>query len=227
MKRYIKNMNMLSKEENERLGDFKVCVVGCGGLGGYIIEFLGRLGIGHITVVDGDFFDETNLNRQILSEVETIGKSKALTAQKRMKQVNPLIEVTPITERISEENAHEVLKGHDLIIDAVDRINTRFLLQDTASKLNIPLIHGAIAGWYGQVSTIFPGDKTLDKIYPSKDGNGLESELGNPSFTPALVASIEVSEALKVLLGKGEFLRKKLLYIDLLDHDYVVMELGT
>lgn len=226
MKRYIKNMKMLSKEENEKLAEFKVCVVGCGGLGGYIIEFLGRLGIGHITAVDGDFFDETNLNRQILSEVETIGKSKALTAQKRMKQVNPLIEVTPITERISEKNANEVLKGHDLIIDAVDRINTRFLLQETASKLSIPLIHGAIAGWYGQVSTILPGDNTLDKIYPSKDGSGLESELGNPSFTPALVASIEVSEALKVLLDKGELLRNKLLYIDLLEHDYVVMNLG-
>ncbi|WP_432665907.1 HesA/MoeB/ThiF family protein [Wukongibacter baidiensis] len=226
MKRYIKNMKMLSKEENKRLAELKVCVVGCGGLGGYVIEFLGRLGIGNITAVDGDFFDETNLNRQILSETDTLGKSKALTAQKRMKQVNPLIEVTPITERISEENAYGIIKGHDLIIDAVDRINTRFLLQETASKLNIPLIHGAIAGWYGQVSTILPGDNTLDKIYPTKDGSGLESELGNPSFTPALVASIEVSEALKVLLGKGELLRNKLLYIDLLEHDYVVMELG-
>ncbi|WP_432402230.1 HesA/MoeB/ThiF family protein [Wukongibacter sp. M2B1] len=227
MKRYIRNMKMLSKEENERLAKFKVCVVGCGGLGGYIIEFLGRLGIGHITAIDGDFFDETNLNRQILSEIETIGKSKALTAQKRMKQVNPLIEVTPIIESISRENADKVLRGHDLIIDAVDGINTRFLLQDIASKLNIPLIHGAIAGWYGQVSTIFPGENTLDKIYPSKDVSGLESELGNPSFTPALIASIEVSEALKVLLNKGELLRNRLLYIDLLEHDYVVMELGT
>lgn len=225
MKRYIKNMKMLSKEENKRLAKFKVCVVGCGGLGGYIIEFLGRLGIGHITAVDGDFFDETNLNRQILSEAQTIGKSKALTAQNRMKQVNPLIQVIPIIERISKENADEVLKGHDLIIDAVDRINTRFLLQETASKLSIPLIHGAIAGWYGQVSTIFPGDNTLDKIYKSKDGSGLENELGNPSFTPALVASIEVSEALKLLLGRGELLRNKLLYIDLLEHDYIVMEL--
>lgn len=218
-------MNMLSKEENEKLKEFKVCVVGCGGLGGYIIEMLGRLGVGCITAVDGDVFDETNLNRQILSNEDTLGESKALIAQKRMKLVNPLIEVKPITSRISEENAEEILFGHDLVIDAIDKIDTRFLLQNMASKLNIPMVHGAIAGWYGQVSTIFPGDNTLNKIYPTKDIRGLESELGNPSFTPATIASIQVSEALKVLLNKGTLLRNKLLYIDLLEHDYMVVEL--
>jgi len=225
MKRYIRNMSMLSKEENESLGKFKVCVVGCGGLGGYIIEFLGRLGIGYITAVDGDIFDETNLNRQILSDTESLGKSKALAAKQRMKLVNPEIEITSVTERLTEENAERVLQGHDLIIDAVDKINTRFLLQDRAAKLKLPLVHGAIAGWYGQVSTILPGDRTLDKIYPSREGSGIENELGNPSFTPALVASIQVAEALKVLLGKGELIRNKLLYIDLLEQNYVVMEL--
>lgn len=225
MKRYSRNMKMLSKEENERLSRFKVCVVGCGGLGGYIIEMLGRLGIGNITTVDGDIFDETNLNRQLLSDIETLGDSKALTARKRMEIVNPLVKVTAITEKITKENAENILSDHDLLIDAIDKIETRFLLQNTAEKLNIPMVHGAIAGWYGQVSTIFPGDKTLKKIYPTKDAKGLESELGNPSFTPALVASIEVAEALKILLGRGDLLRNKLLYIDLLEHDYIVMEL--
>lgn len=225
MKRYSRNMKMLSKEENERLSRFKVCVVGCGGLGGYIIEMLGRLGIGNITTVDGDIFDETNLNRQLLSDIETLGDSKALTARKRMEIVNPLVKVTAITEKITKENAENILSDHDLLIDAIDKIETRFLLQNTAEKLNIPMVHGAIAGWYGQVSTIFPGDKTLKKIYPKKDAKGLESELGNPSFTPALVASIEVAEALKILLGRGDLLRNKLLYIDLLEHDYIVMEL--
>ena len=216
---------MLSKEENERLRCFKVCVVGCGGLGGYIIEMLGRLGIGNITTVDGDIFDETNLNRQLLSDVETLGHSKALIAKKRMGVVNPLVKVTAVTKKITKENAENILSGHDLLIDAIDKIEMRFLLQNTAEKLNIPMVHGAIAGWYGQVSTIFPGDKTLEKIYPVKDAKGLESELGNPSFTPALIASIEVAEALKVLLGRGDLLRNKLLYIDLLEHDYMVMEL--
>lgn len=225
MKRYSRNMKMLSKDENERLGDFRISVIGCGGLGGYIIEMLGRLGIGNITAVDGDVFDETNLNRQLLSNSDTLGQYKALIAEKRMKLVNPLIKFTSVTEKITEVNAEKILSGHDLVIDAIDKIETRFLLQSTASKLNIPMIHGAIAGWYGQVSTIFPGDNTLEKIYPTRDAKGLESELGNPSFTPALVASIEVAEALKVLLNRGDLLRNKLLYIDLLEHDYMVMEL--
>ncbi|MDW2003752.1 ThiF family adenylyltransferase, partial [Vibrio sp. 2304] len=89
-------MNTLSKEENESLKNFKICVVGCGGIGGYVIEMLGRLGIGYITVIDGDVFEETNLNRQILSNSQTIGKSKAQTARERMKLVNPDIYVNAV-----------------------------------------------------------------------------------------------------------------------------------
>ena len=117
------------------------------------------------------------------------------------------------------------MKGHDVIIDALDSIETRFILQETAEKLRIPLVHGAIAGWYGQVTTIFPGDNTLDKIYSKKDMKGAEQELGNPSFTPALVASIQVSEALKILIGRGELLRKKILFINTLEPDYYIADL--
>jgi molybdopterin/thiamine biosynthesis adenylyltransferase len=154
-----------------------------------------------------------------------MGKSKATAAQERMKLVNPLIEINPILKRFSENNGEEILRGHDVVIDAVDNIETRFIIQKIASKLNIPMVHGAIAGWYGQATTILPGDNTLDMVYPDKKVKGLENELGNPSFTPALIASIQVSEVLKILIGRGEILRKKLLYIDLLEGDYTVMDL--
>ena len=95
MGRYTRNMETLSKEENDRLKEFKVCVVGCGGLGGYVIEMLGRIGIGHITAVDGDGFDESNLNRQILSDTYCLGKNKAVAAKERMERVNPLISLNP------------------------------------------------------------------------------------------------------------------------------------
>lgn len=216
---------MLTPEENIKLKDFKVCVVGCGGLGGYVIEMLGRLGIGHITAVDGDVFEESNLNRQILSDTSSLGKSKANTAKERMALVNPLIKVKPIPKKLTQENGEEILNGHDVIVDAVDSIETRLLLQDIASKLNIPLVHGAIAGWYGQVTTIFPEDRTFDIIYSRKNAKGLEKELGNPSFTPALVASIQVSEVLKLLIGRGELLRKKILFINTLEQEYEVISL--
>ena len=223
--RYHKNMNMLSEAEIEKLKGCRACVVGCGGLGGYILEMLGRLGVGNISAVDGDVFDETNLNRQLLSDTCSIGKSKAEAAKTRMQLVNPLIKVMSVPQRITPENGEEILGGHDVIVDAVDNIDTRLLLQEIALKLEIPLIHGAIAGWFGQVTTILPGDRTLDILYTRSGSKGIEKDLGNPSFTPALVAAVEVSEVLKLLIGRGKLLRKKILYIDLLEQEYTVVDL--
>lgn len=217
-------MQTLSSEENDKLKNYKVCVIGCGGLGGYVIEMLGRIGVGYITAVDGDVFQESNLNRQILSDIHSLGKSKSIVAKKRMMNVNPLIEINAINEFLTKENYFEILNGHDIIVDALDSIDARFMLQDACEELNIPLVSGAIAGWYGHVTTVYPGDKTLNIIYGKKVGKGVEAKLGNPSFTPALVASIEVSEVIKVLIGRGELLRKRILFIDTLNQDYEVIE---
>jgi molybdopterin/thiamine biosynthesis adenylyltransferase len=220
MKRYLKNMNALSIEEIKRLNNSKVCVIGCGGLGGYIIEMLGRIGVGYITIIDGDVFDETNLNRQLVSNVENIGMGKAKETKKRMKLVNPHINVEVVEVMIDETNVVSFIKGHDVIIDALDNIKTRFIVQSEASRLNIPMIHGAIGGFYGQVTTIFPNDKTLDFLYPRYNTveKGIEKELGNPSFIPPLIASIQVAEAIKIIIKRGELLRKKVLFIDVLNN---------
>lgn len=225
MDRYSRNLSSISHDENLVLQSSKVCVMGCGGLGGHIIEMLGRLGIGHITAVDSDVFEVSNLNRQLFSDEMSIGKSKALMAVERMKVVNSNIEVIPVTQYIDKTNAKEILGGHELVIDALDNIESRLVLEKACKDLNIPLVHGAIAGWYGQVCTIFPGENTLSKIYSSGISKGMEKRLGNPSFTPALVASMEVSEAVKILLGKGELLRNKLLFLDLLSNEFVTIEL--
>lgn len=226
MERYIRNMNALSKEEMKKLFNSKVCVVGCGGLGGYIIEMLGRIGVGYITVIDGDCFDETNLNRQLISHTKNLGKSKAEEAMKRMKLVNPHITVNPIKEMINKKNAIALLKNHHVIIDALDNIRSRRILKTFSSKLNIPMVHGAIAGFYGQVATIYPEDNTFDYIYPdSLDLNrGIEVEMGNPSFIPPLIASIEVSEIIKILINRGELLRNRVLFVDLLNNNFDIVE---
>lgn len=225
MKRYLRNMDMLSLEENESLRKCKVCVVGCGGLGGNVIEMLARLGIGYITAIDGDVFEETNLNRQILSTMDNFGQNKALAAKLRVNEINPDVIVNSVNSHISEENYVDILKGHDVIVDAVDDIKTRFSLQHFAKELNIPLVHGAISGWFGQVSTIMPNDNTLNLIYKSSEK--LENKLGNPSFTPALVAAIEVSEVVKLLIKRGEILRYKLLLIDTYTQNYSVVDLKS
>lgn len=222
--RYAKNFNLLTKEENAHLKSMCVCVIGCGGLGGYIIEMLARLGVGRITAVDGDVFDETNLNRQILSEESLIGHLKADVAKARILRVNSEIFVEAKAVYLNSENAEMILAGHDVVVDALDNVPARRLIQSACEVLNIPFVHGAIAGWYGQVSTIMPGDRTLDLLYPESLVKGIETELGNPSFTPALVASIQVSEVLKLLIGRGDVLSRKLLTLNLLDHEYEVLE---
>lgn len=222
MKRYERNMDSLSIADMNRLNHSKVCVIGCGGLGGYVVEMLGRIGVGYITAIDGDVFDETNLNRQIVCHTENISMSKANETKKRMKLVNPHIQVNAIETMITESNVLTLIQGHDVIVDALDNIQTRFIVKYAAEKLNIPMVHGAIAGFYGQVATILPGDDILDLLYPpnSRMGEGVEKRLGNPSFTPPLIASIQVAEVIKLLTQRGKLIRNKVLFIDLLNSSF-------
>jgi len=225
MDRYQRNMNAITPEENQRLKDFHVLVAGCGGLGGYIIEMLSRLGIGTLTVVDGDVFDETNLNRQLLSSEAAIGMPKVFAAKERVGLVNSQVKVHPIHALLDLENGFDIVSGKDLVFDALDNVGSRLVLEDLCETAGVPLVHGAIAGWFGQVSVILPGDRTLHSILPEGVNKGIEVELGNPAFTPALVASIEVAEGMKVLLGRDGILQNQLLTIDLLNQEYEVLSL--
>lgn len=223
--RYERNIGTISLEENEKLRQFRVCVVGCGGLGGHVIEGLARIGIGNIFAVDGDVFQASNLNRQLLSTERNLGRYKALAAQERIHQVNSDVKVHPLCYYLTEENGLDLIKNYDVVIDALDNISSRRILEYCCKQGNMPLVHGAIAGWHGQVSVIMPGDDFFQTLYPDGEDRGIETETGNPSFTPALVAAIEVAEALKILLGRKGILRNKLLTIDLLNQEYETIEL--
>lgn len=223
--RYQRNENMLSPSENERLRTFRVAVVGCGGLGGHLIEMLARLGLGHITAIDGDVFEASNLNRQLLATPHNLGHPKALEAEKRIRLINPDVSVKAIHAFLNRDNAPAYLAGHDLICDALDNIPSRQMLEKAAASLDIPLVFGAIAGWHAHVGSVFPGDGLMEIIYPHGQEKGLESELGNPSFTPALAAALQVAESVKILLGKEGILRKKMLVINTLNHEYQVIDL--
>lgn len=224
MLRYSRNKNLMSDDEIILLSQKKVCVLGLGGLGGYIVEMLSRIGVGSLTLVDGDVFDETNLNRQLFSSMNNLGSSKALEAEKRVKGINPLTKVIPVYEFIDSSNAMKIIANHDVIVDALDSIDLRKYIAKVCTELNLPLVHGAIAGWYGQVATIYPNDTTLDILYPKDIKRGIEKELGNPSFTPALVASIQVSEVIKLLLNRGDLLRNSFMMIDLYTNDIEVIK---
>ena len=214
--RYQRNREAIAVKDQLSLFRSSVAVVGCGGLGGYVVEELARLGVGRIVVIDPDLFEEHNLNRQLFSSPASLGQAKVQAAVERINAINPAVTLVPVQAAVSPENGVELLGGCRVAVDALDTIQVRLELAEICAALDIPLVHGAIAGWYGHVATHFPGDDTLQTIYRSwKAGKGVEQTLGNPSFTPALVASLQVAEVCKLLIGRGTPLRGRQLMVDL------------
>ena len=212
MDRYARNFPSVSKEEQEILKQKTVAVVGCGGLGGYIINAAARLGVGTLKLIDCDVFSETNLNRQLFCTEKNLGKSKAKEAAKAVAKINSEINTEVYDCMLTAENALEILKGSDAVIDAFDNLEGRLVTEKVCEELGIWFIHGAAAGWSCQASCIAPGSRFLEKIYPK---NAKFSPPPVLPFAPSLTASVQVSEMLKVLLGKGDRLEGKLFMADL------------
>jgi len=218
--RYLRNRESLSVQEQLKLAESRVAVVGAGGLGGWVLSLLARIGIGHLVVVDHDVFDETNLNRQAFSHAENLGKAKAEEARSRLAQTNPGVEVSAHRARLDKRSASRLLNGCQVLVDALDNVRDRLSLEEAAGDLGIPLVHGALAGFEGQVMSIFPGDGGLRKIY----GNGADEQdqalrpeavLGVPGITPSVVAAFQAMEVVKILLNRGTVLRNTMVYVDL------------
>ena len=183
--RHSRNIPALSEADMEKLAGSKVLVVGCGGLGGNIIEYLARAGVGALKVVDGDVFEESNLNRQILSTSENIGHKKALAAAERVKAIDPSIDVTPVCEFLTKENASTLMADADLVVDALDSAAARLILEDAAAEEDLAIVHGAICGWDLQAMLVPPGSGLLHQMYP--EGYSPASKTSLP-VTPAICA---------------------------------------
>jgi len=198
-----------------------VAVIGCGGLGGYVIEELARLGVGRIDAVDPDVFEEHNLNRQLLATLANLGEHKVTAAARRVCDITPAVALVPHRTAFSAENGRELLLGATVVVDALDNIPARFQLAAVCRELGIPLVHGAIAGWYGQVATQHAGQDISPFLCgPGVGAKGVETNLGNPSFTPAVVASLQVAEACKVILSLGDAARGRMLVLNLLEMEF-------
>ncbi|MEW6665652.1 MAG: ThiF family adenylyltransferase [Thermodesulfobacteriota bacterium] len=219
--RYVRNRDSVSLEEQLSLARGRVAVVGAGGLGGHVILLLARIGVGSLVVVDCDVFDETNLNRQALCRTSTLQKSKAGEAAAQVRDINPGVEVTAHPVKVDDSNIREVLAGAQVAVDALDNVRDRLILERGAKSLQIPLVHGALAGFDGQVMTVFPEDRGLSLVYgrdapQEKDPRSPEAVLGVPALMPCLIATLEAAEVLKILLGRGSPVRNSLLHVDLL-----------
>lgn len=224
--RYQRNLQTLSVSDQLTLFRSSVGVIGCGGLGGYIVEELARLGIGKIVVVDPDVFEEHNLNRQLFSTFSNLGRAKVAAAASRIEEINPAVTLIPIQTAFSSENGASLLDGCHVVVDALDSIKVRLELSAVCTSMNIPLVHGAVAGWFGHVATKLPDDNTLQAIYRcTETAKGVEQSLGNLSFTPALIASLEVAEVCKLLVGQGKPLSGRQLLIDLISMEINVINI--
>ncbi len=214
--RYLRNLGTLGWEGQLCLRQSCAAVVGCGGLGGGVIEGLARSGIGRLVAIDGDRFVPHNMNRQVLSTMATLDRPKAEVACERVAMVNPAVECDAHVVVATLENLPALLQGVDVLVDAVDTPAVRLVLQAGARAAQVPLVHGAIAGLIGQVTTVLPGDDTLTLLYGERPpDHGAEFVLGTPAPTPALIAALQVVEVIKLLTGKGDILRGQMLYVDL------------
>ncbi len=224
--RYLRNQGTIGVAGQEKLCRSRIAVIGAGGLGGFVIELLARLGVGFLRVVDGDIFARHNWNRQLLAEEDNLSGNKALAAARRVAAINSEVVVEACALMLDEENAASLLDGVELVVDALDSIPTRLILGRAAKKKGIPLVHAAIAGYTGQVMTVFPEDPGLERLYERPVTRGVEVELGNLSPTPALAAALQVQEVVKVITGRGEPLRNKLLYFDAEWNLFEIMEVA-
>ncbi len=215
--RYLRNIGSLGVAGQLRLLQTKVLVLGTGGLGGTVVLLLARLGVGCLVIADGDFFSEDNLNRQALATENNVGTMKVEVALKELEKINAATETVTHAGFVKEEELSSLIKGASVAIDALDNLPSRFLLEKACRQAKIPLVHGAVAGFSGQVMVIYPEDLGLQLIYGDPQNvpeKGIEIELGNLPGIVSAVASLQVQEAVKIITGLGQPLRHRLFFLD-------------
>jgi adenylyltransferase/sulfurtransferase len=212
--RYDRQLMMpeLGERGQKRLKRSKVLVAGAGGLGSPISIYLAVAGVGRIRIVDKDKVELSNLNRQILLWDEDVGRPKVEVASEKLKRLNPDVEIEALEEEITRDNVIDLAREVNVIVDAMDNFPTRFILNEAAVKLRIPLVHGAIYGLEGRATTIIPGETAcLRCIYREPPPREVFPVMG---VAPALIGIIEATETIKCLANFGELLKNRLLVYD-------------
>lgn len=226
--RYARNMRTFSLADQAALLKSHAGVVGLGGLGGTVTEILARMGVGRLTLIDGDRFEDSNLNRQLLSSPANLTQPKADAAARRVRRINPSTEAIVHACFLTAQNAAELLAGCDVVVDCLDNLRTRFEVEDACRLIGCPMVSAAVAGAAGHITVVFPQDRGLRLVYGEPESlplKGAETSLGTVPYSVAFLASLECAEAAKVLLGRGSLLRDKLLVADLTEGIIEVMNL--
>jgi len=222
----------IGKAGQQKLAASRVAIVGCGALGSHQATELVRAGVGELLVIDRDYVEESNLQRQSLFDERDAAESlpKAVAAETHLKQANSAVQVRGIVADLTADNAPSMLSGIDVLLDGTDNFQTRYLLNDLSLERGFPWIYGAAVGSYGVTMTIVPGrGPCLACLFPEPPG-GLQPTCdteGILSATASAVASIQVAEALKILVGEWPALHRKLISFDVWENRFQAIEAGA
>ena len=218
--RYARQLTIPGWDQG-KLKSAHVAVVGVGGLGSAALYYLVAAGVGSITLLDGDLVEESNLNRQVLHFASDLGRYKVESASEKLKALNPEVHITPLSVEISADSA-EVIGRPDVVVDALDNLEARLIVNEYIMKERIPLVHAAVEGFYGAITTILPGSTPcLACIYPEPKPRSTFPVAG---VTPGLLGIMEAAEVLKLLLGLGAVLAGRLLMVDVLNWEFRSVE---
>lgn len=211
-----------------KLRDARVCVVGVGGLGSPIVSQLTAMGVGHLRIIDRDVVELSNLHRQTLYNDSDIGQVKVEAAAKKLESMNPNIDVEPLPVSVNEHTAQKIIEGCDVVVDGLDSVMARYALNDACLQLKIPYVYGGAIGLLGSACTIIPDETAcLRCIFPSLADDDMptcSTEGIHPSVL-SVIAGTEVSEAVKIIIGQKPRLLNKLLYFDLADLTFDIIDI--
>ena len=220
-------LDKIGEKGQLKLKQAKVLVIGAGGLGCPVLQYLTAAGVGNIGIIDDDVIDQSNLQRQILYTIDDIGFSKATIAVKRLSKLNPFVKFNVYQEKLTRLNAISLFEKYDIIVDGSDNFSTRYLTNDAAVITNKPLVYGAIFKFEGQVSVFnYQGSATYRCLYPTSpkpDESPNCSEIGVLGVLSGIIGSLQANETIKIICEIGEVLSNKLLMYDTLTMRQMVL----
>ena len=230
LKRYNRHIILpeIGLEGQQKLKLAKVLVIGAGGLGCPLLQYLAAAGVGTISIIDSDKIDESNLHRQILYSSNDVGKNKADIAAKKLSELNPFIKIIPIVSYLNSENALQLFSDFDIIIDGSDNFATRYLVNDACVILNKPFVSGSIYKFQGQISVFnYHDGPTYRCLYPEPGEIPNCAEIGVLGVLPGIVGCLMANETIKMIIGNGEVLSGKLLVFDSLTMQFNTFEFSS
>jgi molybdopterin/thiamine biosynthesis adenylyltransferase/rhodanese-related sulfurtransferase len=231
IKRYSRHLMLpeVGEKGQGKLLDAKVLLLGAGGLGSPSALYLAAAGIGTIGLVDDDVVDESNLQRQVLHNVDRIGIPKVESARMTLQALNPDVKVIAHQTRLTSDNVLDIVSGYDLVVDGADNFPTRYLLNDAALKLKKPVVHASIFRFEGQVTTFLPFDGPCYRcLYPDPPPPGMApscQEAGVLGVLPGMIGTLQANEAIKLILGVGKSLSGRLMVLDALGTQWRTLKL--